>query len=79
MCGVWGCGRCGRAPEGQREDPWTDSKWSDVQWTVYRGQAYDLTAFLKSHPGGNWLINLALKVRVFTPVPARVSHLHTKH
>jgi cytochrome b involved in lipid metabolism len=53
-----------------------DSKWSDVQWTVYRGKAYDLTAFLKSHPGGNWLINLALKVcdpllpRVVVPQPA---------
>ena len=49
------------APEGLREDPWTDPKWVDTQWTVYRGQAYDLTAFLASHPGGNWLINLALK------------------
>lgn len=54
-------GNAQRAPEGLREDPWTDPKWVDTQWTVYRGQAYDLTAFLASHPGGNWLINLALK------------------
>jgi fatty acid desaturase (delta-4 desaturase) len=28
---------------------------------VYRGVAYDLAPFLEKHPGGNWLINLALK------------------
>lgn len=31
-----------------------------VQWTIYRGKAYDLAAFLPNHPGGEWLINLAL-------------------
>jgi len=30
------------------------------QWTVYRGKAYDLTPFIPNHPGGEWLINLAL-------------------
>jgi fatty acid desaturase (delta-4 desaturase) len=27
---------------------------------VYRGVGYDLAAFLPRHPGGQWLINLAL-------------------
>jgi cytochrome b involved in lipid metabolism len=27
---------------------------------VYRGTAYDLTAFVDRHPAGSWLINLAL-------------------
>ena len=31
-----------------------------VQWTVYRGVAYDLTAFIDAHPAGNWLIQLGL-------------------
>mmetsp|Transcript_20975 Transcript_20975/g.35178 ORF Transcript_20975/g.35178 Transcript_20975/m.35178 type:complete len:561 (-) Transcript_20975:446-2128(-) len=50
-----------RAPADAREDPWTDPKWVDTQWTVFRGVAYDLTDFLEKHPGGNWLINLAIK------------------
>ena len=45
------------------------------QWTVYRGEAYDLTAFIDAHPAGNWLIQLALgrdctaAVRVVPPAP----------
>ena len=31
-----------------------------MQWTVYRGVAYDLTAFIDAHPAGNWLIRLGL-------------------
>jgi hypothetical protein len=31
-----------------------------LQWTVYRGKAYDLASFIPHHPGGEWLINLAL-------------------
>lgn len=27
---------------------------------VYRGVAYDLTAFIDNHPAGSWLINLSL-------------------
>jgi len=43
------------------EDPWAaGSKWQQYKWTVYRGQAYDLTAFLKRHPAGSWLLNLAI-------------------
>lgn len=50
-----------QAPQDISEDPWMDPKWSAMQWTVYRGKAYDLGPFLEKHPGGNWLINLALK------------------
>jgi fatty acid desaturase (delta-4 desaturase) len=41
-------------------DPWEDEKWSKYTWTVYRGEAYDLTSYLAKHPGGKWLINLAI-------------------
>lgn len=41
-------------------DPWEDEKWSQYKWTVYRGEAYDLTSYLERHPGGKWLINLAI-------------------
>lgn len=41
-------------------DPWTDAEWKDVPWTVFRGQAYDLRPFLKRHPGGSWLLTLAI-------------------
>ncbi len=27
---------------------------------VYRGEAYDLTPYLSRHPGGRWLLNLAV-------------------
>lgn len=27
---------------------------------MYRGVAYDLTAFIDAHPAGNWLIQLGL-------------------
>jgi fatty acid desaturase (delta-4 desaturase) len=27
---------------------------------VYRGKAYNLTPYMDRHPGGNWLINLAI-------------------
>jgi hypothetical protein len=41
-------------------DPWEDEKWTQYKWTVYRGQAYDLTPYLARHPGGRWLLNLAI-------------------
>jgi len=41
-------------------DPWSDAKWAGMKWTVYRGVAYDLTAFIDRHPAGSWLINLAI-------------------
>jgi len=49
------------SPANIREDPWEDPKWCDTKWTVYRGVAYDLTEFLERHPGGNWLVNLAIQ------------------
>lgn len=47
-----------RAPEQQPQqpsstgggDPWSDPRWAGVKWTVYRGVAYDLTAFMDRHP-----------------------------
>jgi len=45
-------------PEGG--DPWEDPKWQQYKWTVYRGVAYDLTPYMARHPGGSWLINLAI-------------------
>eukprot|EP00199_Chlamydomonas_sp_CCMP681_P000966 CAMPEP_0119102420 /NCGR_PEP_ID=MMETSP1180-20130426/1176_1 /TAXON_ID=3052 ORGANISM="Chlamydomonas cf sp, Strain CCMP681" /NCGR_SAMPLE_ID=MMETSP1180 /ASSEMBLY_ACC=CAM_ASM_000741 /LENGTH=516 /DNA_ID=CAMNT_0007086713 /DNA_START=15 /DNA_END=1565 /DNA_ORIENTATION=+ len=44
----------------QGGDPWADEKWSKLKWTVYRGTAYDLTPYIARHPGGSWLINLAI-------------------
>lgn len=41
-------------------DPWEDPKWTKYKWTVYRGVAYDLTPYLSRHPGGRWLLNLAI-------------------
>ncbi|GLC37938.1 hypothetical protein PLESTF_000608400 [Pleodorina starrii] len=41
-------------------DPWEDEKWSKLKWTVYRGVAYDLTPYMDRHPGGRWLLNLAV-------------------
>ncbi|GIL65912.1 hypothetical protein Vafri_19551 [Volvox africanus] len=41
-------------------DPWEDDKWTKHKWTVYRGVAYDLTPYLDRHPGGRWLLNLAI-------------------
>ncbi len=46
------------APAGG--DPWSDPRWKGVKWTVYRGVAYDLTPYLDRHPGGRWLLNLAI-------------------
>ena len=43
-----------------KEDPWTDPKWKDKRWTIYRDVAYDLDPFFEKHPGGNWLLNLAI-------------------
>lgn len=45
---------------GDGGDPWADPKWTGLQWTVYRGVAYDLTSFMKRHPAGSWLLNLAV-------------------
>jgi fatty acid desaturase (delta-4 desaturase) len=41
-------------------DPWNDPKYADVKWTVYRDRAYDLQPFYDKHPGGSWLLNLAI-------------------
>lgn len=41
-------------------DPWEDEKWTKYKWTIYRGVAYDLTPYLNRHPGGRWLLNLAV-------------------
>ncbi|KAG2496097.1 hypothetical protein HYH03_005700 [Edaphochlamys debaryana] len=41
-------------------DPWEDEKWTKYKWTVYRDVAYDLTPYLDRHPGGRWLLNLAI-------------------
>jgi len=41
-------------------DPWNDEKWQKTKWTVYRDVAYDLGPFFEKHPGGNWLLNLAI-------------------
>lgn len=41
-------------------DPWEDEKWRKYKWTVYRGVAYDLTPYVDRHPGGRWLLNLAI-------------------
>jgi cytochrome b involved in lipid metabolism len=39
----------------------SDTRWSAIKWTVYRGVAYELTPeFISRHPGGEWLINLAV-------------------
>jgi fatty acid desaturase (delta-4 desaturase) len=43
-----------------KEDPWTDPKWKEKRWTIYRDVAYDLDPFFEKHPGGNWLLNLAI-------------------
>lgn len=32
-----------------------------MKWTVFRGEAYDLGPFMEKHPGGDWLLNLAVK------------------
>ncbi|KAK3246002.1 hypothetical protein CYMTET_44453 [Cymbomonas tetramitiformis] len=50
-----------RTPQHAVEDPWQDEKWTSRQWTVFRGKAYDLEPYMKKHPGGSWLINLALQ------------------
>nr|AFO64943.1 chloroplast delta-6 fatty acid desaturase [Chlamydomonas sp. ICE-L] len=42
-------------------DPWGDEKWKGMKWTVFRGKAYDLTPYMAKHPGGKWLLNLAVK------------------
>jgi hypothetical protein len=47
-------------PVASGGDPWEDEKWTQYKWTVYRGQAYDLTPYLARHPGGRWLLNLAI-------------------
>ena len=40
--------------------PWNSPEWRGVRWTVYRGVAYDIGSFAPRHPGGEWLINLAI-------------------
>lgn len=37
-----------------------DPRWAGVKWTVYRGVAYDLKGYFDRHPGGSWLLNLAI-------------------
>lgn len=46
------------APAGS--DPWEDEPWRGRPWTVYRGAAYDLAPFFATHPGGDWLLRLAV-------------------
>lgn len=41
-------------------DPKADPRLDKIKWTVYRGKAYDITDFVDRHPGGQWLINLAV-------------------
>jgi hypothetical protein len=41
-------------------DPWEGPQWRQYKWTVYRGVAYDLTAFIDRHPAGAWLVRLAI-------------------
>lgn len=41
-------------------DPWNDPKWQGIKWTIYRGTAYNLSPYLDRHPGGRWLLNLAI-------------------
>lgn len=48
------------APLPAGSDPWEDEKWTKYKWTIYRGVAYDLTPYLEKHPGGRWLLNLAI-------------------
>ncbi|KAL4444962.1 hypothetical protein ABPG77_004012 [Micractinium sp. CCAP 211/92] len=45
---------------GSKEDPWKDPRWAGKKWTVYRGVAYDLTAFMDRHPAGASLLRLAI-------------------
>lgn len=52
----------GASSEGLLSLGLQDPKWCDTKWTVYRGVAYDLTEFLERHPGGNWLVNLAVRL-----------------
>ena len=40
--------------------PNEDPRWKGLKWTVYRGVAYDITDFIQRHPGGSWLITLAV-------------------
>lgn len=46
--------------DNEEENPWENEKWTKYKWTVYRGVAYDLTPYLDRHPGGRWLLNLAI-------------------
>lgn len=48
------------APLAAGGDPWEDAAWRGVLWTVYRGVAYDLRPFFTTHPGGDWLLRLAV-------------------
>lgn len=51
------------APQEQKQSSSSlleEQKWSQYKWTVYRGVAYDLTSFIRRHPAGSWLINLAI-------------------
>lgn len=41
-------------------DPSRLEPWRHVPWTVYRGRAYDLSAFRDRHPGGRFLVDLAV-------------------
>ena len=50
------------------EDPWNDEKWQKVKWTVFRDVAYNLGPFFEKHPGGNWLLNLAVGRDCTAPV-----------
>lgn len=51
----------GKEAAATTQDAWRDPKWAQHKWTVYRGKAYDLASFIPNHPGGEWLINLAVQ------------------
>eukprot|EP00882_Tetradesmus_deserticola_P023525 GHRQ01025604.1.p1 GENE.GHRQ01025604.1~~GHRQ01025604.1.p1 ORF type:complete len:129 (+),score=38.95 GHRQ01025604.1:251-637(+) len=48
------------AQQAKPLDPHSDPQWAGIKWTIYRGIAYDITAFIPRHPGGEWLVNLAV-------------------
>lgn len=48
------------AAQEQVQDVHSDPRWAGIKWTIYRGIAYDITSFIPRHPGGEWLVNLAV-------------------
>lgn len=48
------------AAQEQVQDVHSDPRWAGIKWAIYRGIAYDITSFIPRHPGGEWLVNLAV-------------------